>query len=189
MKYHQGVDYKEVISEWAKKEKASPNEILRRRAPLLGALPKDTSWFKVSITKEDLGSLKVINSDIGWEIVSDYSGDIDHIVQNLSKFLKNPPPLPNRVLPSGITLEQYVSGLIESLHKFRINAGNKGLNLTLILISSTKKGPFTILEGNHTAVGLYFRYFIDHPKLSYPTHDSYVGISSSMNKCLWYRSS
>ena len=80
MKYYGKVDREEVIAEWAKRENVSPKQISQNRAPLLEALPKDTIWFKVRINKVDLDSLKVINGDIGWQIVSDFTGKIKHIV-------------------------------------------------------------------------------------------------------------
>lgn len=186
MEYKSKVDYKEVISEWAKREKKCTSQLLQSRSPLLGALPESTIWFKVSIDKVDLDSLRVINSDISWQIVSDFTGEIKRIAQNLPMLYKYPPRLPHKTFPDGRTLQQYVSDRIRSLQEFRVGAGDEGHNLTLILISSSKEGPFTILEGNHTAVGLYFRYFIDNPELPYPIHDSYVGISASMDRCPWY---
>jgi len=174
---------------WAKRENVSPSQLLYTRSPLLNALPNDTIWYKVSINKNDLDSLKVINGDFNWQIVSDNSWEIKRITSNLDKLSKCPPKLRYSVMPNGRTSQQYVSDLIKKLQTFRNKAGAKDHNLALILISSTKNGPFTILEGNHTAVGLYFRYFIDHPELPYPTHDSYVGVSPSMKNCRWYHSS
>jgi len=189
LKYYHKVDCAEVVSEWAKREGQSISQILHERDPLLRELPSDTVWFKVSINKDDLSSLKVINTDYSWQYVSDCTGEIKRIVQNLPILLKNPPRFNGLMDDRRTPVQQYVHDLIRKLQKFRDSAWDAGHNLTLILISSTKAGPFTILEGNHTAVGLYFKYFIDDPELPYPTHNSYVGISTSMDKCRWYRPS
>ncbi len=187
MKYIGNVAFKEVASEWAKREKKTVEQLLHDRDPLIKKLPKDTSWFKVSISKDDLDSFRVLNYDIGWEIVSDYSGEFSSIARNVKTPTKINPKIAYKLLPDGRTVEKYVSDLIENIRKFRTSAGDKDHNLTLILIATNKGGPFTILEGNHTALGLYFQHFIDHPELPYPPHVSYVGISPSMKQCEWYR--
>ena len=163
MKYDGNVAFKEVASEWAKREKKTLQQFLHNRDPLIKKLPKDTSWFKVNISKDDLDSFRILNYDIGWQIVSDYSGEFPSIARNVKTPPKIHPSIAYQLIPDGRTVEKYVSDLITSLRKFRASAGDKDHNLTLILIAPTKEGPFTILEGNHTALGLYFRHFIDHP--------------------------
>lgn len=186
LKYLDKVDFKEIVAEWAKREKMSTKELLQNRDCLLKELPLDTSWFKVIIGKDDLVSLRVINGDISWQILSDYSNELQRIIPNL----ENPPEIPSELASQhsydGRTIPEYTSKLIEDLIKFREKAGDKENNLTLILIASTKESPFTILDGNHTAVGLYARHFIDQPNVTYTPHASYVGISPSMRQCKWY---
>lgn len=186
MNYNQNVSFTDVISEWAKRERKSVNQLVQDRNPLLEALPTDTSWFNVTINKNDLVSFKVINNDIGWQLISDYSMEIPNIPRNVENPLKIAPSIGTRKLPNGRTVQKYVYDLITSLRAFRNNAGGPNNNLTMILIAPHKDGPFTILEGNHTAVALYFRHFIDHPEIEYPVHKSYVGISSSIENCNWF---
>ena len=186
MKYLDQVDFKEIVAEWAKKEKTSTKELLQNRNCLLKELPPDTSWFKVIIGKDDLSSLRVINSDVSWQILSDYSNELQRIIPNLENPPEIPPQLASRRSYDGRTIPEYTSKLIEELRDFREKAGDKNNNLTLILIAPTKESPFTILDGNHTAVGLYARHFIDQPNITYTPHPSYVGISASMRQCKWY---
>ena len=186
LKYLDKVDFGKVVVEWAKREKMSTKELLQNRNCLLKELPPDTSWLKVIIGKNDLRSLRVINNDVSWQILSDYSNELQRIIPNL----ENPPEIPSELASQhsydGRTIPEYTSRLIEDLKKFREKAGDKGNNLTLILIALTKEGPFTILDGNHTAVGLYARHFIDQPEVTYAPHAAYVGISASMRQCKWY---
>ena len=186
MKYYCTVDFKEVSSEWAIREKVPLQQLLHNRDPLIKRLPKDTVWFKVNVDKNDFASFRVIGSDIGWQIVSDFNCEIPSVARNTETPPKINSSLAHQLLPDGRTIQKYVSDLVEGLRKFRESAGDKNHNLTLILIAPIKEGPFTILEGNHAAVGLYFRHFVDHPELPYPPHTSYVGISPSMEQCLWY---
>ena len=149
------------------------------RKPLIDSLPEDTIWQKVEITKQNLLALRLIN-DLSWNDLSFFSGEIPLAITNLEYYWKCPLKLPHFVLPDGVTRQQYFDRLLWSLSAFRRKNSCAGNNLTLILLSSNRNGPFTILEGNHTAVALYFRYFIDQPQIVYPTQQPYVGISPRM---------
>jgi hypothetical protein len=151
-------------------------------------LPKNVKWYEVEITKQDLPSLKLIKEP-AWNDLSFYSGDLRIAALNLDDYCLVPPILPDLHPPNpfdGRTRQQRFDDLLKSLQKFRTNAAANELDLTLVLIGTNKQGPFTILEGNHTAVALYFRYFVDNPSLKYPTHRVYVGISEEFVTYLWF---
>lgn len=188
MEYICEVKYAEILNEWAKREYGTVDKLRFHRSPILDRLPPDTKWFRVKILREDLPSLKLIN-DLSWNDLSNSTGNIKTAADNFDRFSKSPLKLPHQVLPSGITRQQYFDRLMKKLGKFRAGAGNLKHNLTLTLISSTKTGPFTILEGNNTAMALHFRYFVDHSNLPYPDHCAYVGISPKMIYYLFYHTS
>jgi hypothetical protein len=180
------VQLDEVIRQWAKREGVTESVVKQTRRPLLKALPKDTAWKKVLFEKDDFESLRLINNDVSWVILSSQTGRLDVSAKNFEEFLNKPLQLPAHRLSDGRTLQEYFDGLVKSLSTFRLNAGNPNHNLNLILISSNVSGPFTVLEGNHTALGLYMHYFIDNPTLNYPTHESYLGTSNTMTNCKWH---
>ena len=183
------VEFEEVITEWAKRENCSKEQIWLKRDPVLSRLPFDTTWSKIKITKEDLPSLKLINGDIGWLDLSVHTGDIEIASRNVDIFSKMPNKLPQGMLPNGKTRQEYFDELVVSLHKFRRLAGRRTQNLTLVLISTGFNNSYTILEGNHTAVGLYLRHFIDTPQAQYPDQIAYLGISKDMiNNRFYHRS-
>jgi hypothetical protein len=170
------------------RERRTVASLLITRDPILRELPDDTMWHHVKLTKEDLGSLRVLKGDCPWEIVSDYTGELARIPPNLPRCRKLTVQRPSQRLLDGRTRQQYFTDLLDKLQRFINQAGAKGHNLTLFLISTSQQGPFTIIEGNHTAVGLYHRYFIDQPTTPYPGHYSYVDVSPSKPTCRWYRS-
>lgn len=186
MEYLHEVKFAEVIDQWAKREHVQRQLLLHNRRPLLRELPKDTKWFKIRIQEDAVESLRVINEPASWNILSDSTGKLDCVAVNFLRFLEKPPELQHVLLADKLTLQQYFNNRMKSLQKFRDSAGDAGHNLVLVLITASKEGPFTVLEGSHTVMGLYFRYFVDHPELQYPTHDSYLGISALMYECPWY---
>lgn len=179
MRKIRGANFDEVISVWADREGCATDQILLNRMPLINALPLDTTWIKTEVEKDDLPSLKLIK-EVKWNDLSFFTGDIQIAACNLEIFTKVRLVLPDQMISAGLTRQQYFDRLLQNLSKFRSQAAATGHNLTLILIASCQNGPYTILEGNHTAMGLYFRYFIDAPQLQYPSHCAYMGISSEM---------
>jgi predicted DNA-binding protein (UPF0251 family) len=180
------VQLDEVIRQWATRESVTEAALKHNRRPLLNALPKDTAWKKVLLEKDDFESLRLINYDVSWVTLSNQTGRLDISAKNFEEFLNKPLQLPARHVSDGRTLQEYFDGLVKSLSTFRLNAANPTHNLNLILIGSNVAGPFTVLEGNHTAFALYMHYFIDNPTLNYPIHESYLGTSDTMTKCRWY---
>lgn len=170
----------EVISVWANRESCDYNQILLNRMPLINRLPLDTNWIKATVEKDDILPLRLIN-ETAWNDLSFSTGDIQIAARNLDIFSRVKLVLPDEIIShAGLTRQQYFDRLVQSLAKFRSKAVATGLNLTLILIGCCQDGPFTVLEGNHTAMGLYFRYFIDAPEHQYPLHYAYIGASPEM---------
>lgn len=185
MEYLENSNLDEVIEFWARREDRTIPQLRYLRNPLLCEIPLNTQWIKVQLEREDLNSLRVINESAGWNILSE-AGSLDTLTLNLRQFSTEPPIMPFGLMPDGRTWQQYIDDLIDGLQQFIANVGNQGLELGLILISSSYEGPFTILEGNHTAVGLYFEYVLEHPDRDYPQHYAYLGISPLMTSCQWY---
>jgi hypothetical protein len=186
LKYLEEVGFGEVLEQWALREGKTLVGVIRDRNPLINTIPIDTRWFKVRIHKGDLRFVQVINEPASWNILSCWKVTLNIVVKNCTTFSQKPPNIPNVQLPNGIPWPKYFRDLLDSLANFRAQAGNQEHNLTLILLASSREGPFTILEGNHTAVALYYRHFVDHPEIRWRACTSYVGISISMPFCLWY---
>ena len=180
------VEFNEVLQTWAKRENKTLANLKEGRAPLLNSLPADTRWFKVMMSKNDLKELQVINENACWGILSS-DGNMQAVADNLEIFTENPPNLPHLVIDGAtLTWQTYFDHLVNSLNKFRKKSNEPNHNLTLILIASSMCGPYTVLEGNHTAVSLYFKYFKDQPEIEFQPFISYLGVSQSMPSCEWY---
>lgn len=151
------------------------------REPVLNVFLEDLEWYKVQVELEDLKSLRVIRES-GWIPLSGKGGKIASAVDNYIKFDNDPSTAP--AVADTETKKEF-EGLLTSIRDFREQAGNAGHNLTLILIGPSTKGPFTLLEGNHTAMALFLRHFIDHPEAPYPSRISYAGISPLIQRCGW----
>ena len=174
-----------ILAEWAFRENSIKPLLLRSREPIISSLPKDTVWFKAEIDKQDLLNLRLIR-DTSWNFLSFFTGEIPLAVSNFESFKKYPLKLPYALLDNGKTIQQYFDELMRSLPPFMNNSGGANNNLTLILVGSKTTGPFTILEGNHTVMALYFEYFVKNPHLRYPSHYVYVGISPNMCYCRFH---
>lgn len=133
-------------------------------------------------------SLRLIN-EISWNDLSFSTGDIPIAARNVEIHGRVKLPLPREVITDGLTRQQYFDRLVQNLSEFRSQAAAAGHNLTLILMSCRQGGPFTILEGNHTAMALYFRHFIDEPQIQYPAHYAYLGVSFDMVNYQFFHSS
>ncbi len=180
MRHVRGASFDEVISEWANREGCTVDQILLSRMPLINRLPLDTTWTKVVVEKEDVSSLRLIR-EAAWNDLSFSTGDIQIAARNIDIFSRIRLVLPDEIISyAGLTRQQYFDRLVQDVVRFRSQAATTGLNLTLILIGSCQNGPLTILEGNHTAMGLCFKHFIDAPELQYPVHYAYVGASPEM---------
>jgi hypothetical protein len=180
------VEFTEVLQQWANKENRTLANLKEGRAPLLNPLPADTQWFKVTIFKKDLKNLQVINEFVSWSILSGFKGSLPLVAKNLEIFSANPPNLPNIPIDETITIPIYFRKLLNDLNRFRSQAGAPEHNLTLTIIASSIRGPYTILDGNHTAVALYLRYYKDHPEIQFQPFISYLGVSANMPSCQWY---
>jgi hypothetical protein len=186
LRNHLPVAYNEVLNQWATRDGLTVQQLQQIRNPLLSHLPIGMQWYKVTISKKDLKKLQVINELLGWSILSGFKGSVSLVAKNLEVFSQNPPSLPNIPYDTTRTLPQAFRDLLNDLNRFRVNAGSPQHNLTLTLIASSRNGPFTILDGNHTAVGLYFRYYKDHPEVGFQPFTSYLGVSANMPSCQWY---
>jgi hypothetical protein len=186
MRYLAEVAFAEVVEQWATRENKTVEQLRADRATLVDPLPRTTHWFKIRLCKSDLKRLQVINEFASWSLLTGLKGNLSLAARNTVTFSQKPPNLPNILLDATLTLPAYFARLLDSLNRYRAQAGSPNHNLTLILIASSKDGPYTILEGNHTAVALYFRYFVDHPDIRCQPFVSYIGISPEMQTVQWY---
>ncbi len=185
MKYLHSVKFEDVLAEWENRE--GKEAYMARRGILIWSLPLDTRWFKVELAKQDLPLLRLFR-DISWNDLSAFTGDIEIAANNLQIFSKVPLKLPSMRLPDGRTRQEGFDTLLREILEFRQNAGDPNHNLTLIIITSSITKPFTILEGNHTAMALYFRYFVDYKELDCPCFHALAGVSQRMFEYPWFRS-
>lgn len=213
MIYGKKVEFSEVLAEWVRREydKRKRNGkvphwfeesllddndysdpikngkrlgFLGYRSVLIGTIPLDTEWFKVDVEKEDLKSVYIIK-EMYWGFLTKNTGKISDAVKYFRKYYDDPSSIPKITDPKQEKFFKELIGRIGEFRKRTINSLSQ-LNLNLILIASSKEGPFTLLEGNKTALGLYLRYFIDEPNVDFQPFSSYVGISPAMNYCYWH---
>jgi hypothetical protein len=151
------------------------------RHPLLRAIPRDTKWFKVKVSKDELPLHRLIRYR-SWHHLTNGSGRMDIAARNFIDWSERPQNIPTALDPE--TRTELIK-LIEELKGFR-RQGLSHKNLTTILVGTAKDDTFTILEGNKTSLTLYIHYFLDYPNSPYPNQLSYVGISPSTKYMGWY---
>ncbi len=134
--------------------------IFERRCALLLEIPPDTQWFRVGpIDLEDIGEFRII-ARCGWDVYASPSYTINETLNNI-----------NFQVDPGKTVRSMASCISHS-----------HLDRSSIFFAHSKKGPFSVLEGNKRwcAVALSKRgeeILQDHILI-------YVGLSP--NLCSWH---
>jgi len=133
------------------------------RQQLIDPIPPSTRWYKAILNGDDLQKLLVINCREWIEMYGSKRNPED-IVDILVNHPKNGKP---DLLAEFDKLEEYK---------------NRDFDKTLILIGSNQNGPFTIIEGNHRVLTLFYKYLVLNPDVEYPPHEVLVGLHKSEEK-------
>jgi len=137
------------------------------RWKLIDTIPPSTRWYKAILDGNDLRELLIINC-LEWAKM--YGIGIRNLREIVDTIVNNPK-----------------NGRPDLLAEFKrlLKYKNCDFDKTLILIGSSWNGPFTIIEGNHRAVTLYYRYVKLNPDVEYPSHEVLVGIHKSKETYLF----
>lgn len=82
-------------------------------------------------------------------------------------------------LPEGS--RPYFEALLRRIGEVRTSLDGPECDLCLVLLDGCGGGPYVILEGNHTALALYLKHFVEEPEAPYPRHQAYVGVPSPVS--------
>lgn len=141
--------------------------LFHKRGGLLRELPRDTTWWEVSVTPTALGRLRVFPR-ADWRRYSQRGFSLPLFADRIATSLAQAPMDP--FLSSLNLLQQQLS-----------KGGDCG---TVLLIGIDEDKPLTILEGNHRMVATAL---MPAPRLE--NFRFYCGFSPRMSHCCWYQSS
>jgi hypothetical protein len=159
MKPIKGVLQNEVWVHWKKVENIPDNET-NWRSDIRDPLPANLKWFLAEIDNGDIPKIHIISSD-DWKHLTPTFKLIDAV--------------------DGLNKNPYDDIVRNILEKKRIYQNDiDGLDRKFILVSSSIKGNFTIIEGNKRAVALQ-----SMKKLA--GNQIYLGISSKIRNYWWAR--
>ena len=135
MRIVKDVKQDEVWNHWKTVEGFTTDDF---RSDIRNPLPADLSWFLAKLEEEDISSLFIIPSD-DWkqERVCDPNFKLTTAIKNYS----NTPSSNGKY--GDIRAKETV-----------LSSNSNMLDTKLILVSESKVGPFTILEGNKRAIAL-----------------------------------
>lgn len=143
------------------------------RAPILGmVLHAPLRWHLVTLEKGDLRLLRVTEDPYGWSLLSGNDMRVDVAARSYLRFSGGADEIP--ALPEGS--KPYFEALLRGIGEVRGGLDGPGRDLHLVLLGRCRCGPFMILEGNHTALALYLKHFIEESEAPYSRHLSYVGV-------------
>ncbi len=135
------------------------------RKPIMDHVPVDVIWHEVEIEKEDLENLYIL-AIWDWLIDTGRTFKLSGVVKNLSS-------------GHGHSISYFPPGAAD--HKVKIDEMLKVTDdhiQDIVLISSSKDGPFTIIDGTHRSSLLAI-------KGSLPGTKAYLGIAADLSKCVW----
>ena len=161
MRIIKDVKQDEVWNHWKTVEGFTSDDF---RSDIRNPLPTDFNWFLAILEKEDINSLFIISSD-DWkqERVCDPDFKLTTAIKNYSNT-----PSSNGKYGDIRTKEAVLS------------SNSNVLDTKLILVSESKVGPFTIIEGNKRAVALGRLNKIEGLEI-------YLGVSSEVKDYFWSR--
>jgi O-antigen/teichoic acid export membrane protein len=140
-----------------------------RRGAMWRELPRDTRWFEVRLSQDDLQRVRVFPR-AHWRKFARGDFYLDSIVETIRGMSATSP-----------TKDWF-------LRKLHLLGGEirKGLaNPTIILIGLDEASPLTILDGNHRIAAA----MLVTPESVHEEFRFICGFSSRMNRCCWYQTS
>jgi hypothetical protein len=127
-------------------------------------------WFEMYLDESEFKKLKVIN-EAGWNIVSDFSGDISKVAKNIDHekvWEKNP----------------ILSRAIKAIHEKEKRLENDKLDGKIFLVRSQDSAHTTIFEGNKTAIALFRKVYYKQ-NLQYKPIKVFIGFLKSKSFWQW----
>jgi len=127
-------------------------------------------WFEEYLEESEFKKLKVIN-EAGWNIVSDFSGDISEVAKNIDNeklWQKNP----------------ILSRAIKAVHEKEKRLENDKLDRKIFLVRSQDSSHSTIIEGNKTAIALFRKVYYKQ-NLNYKPIKVFIGFLKSKSFWQW----
>lgn len=135
------------------------------RKPIMDHVPIGIIWHEVEVEKEDLENLYIL-AIWDWFLDTGRTFKLSGVVKNLSS-------------GHGHRIPNFPPGAAD--HKVKIDEMLKVTDKNIqdiVLISSSKNGPFTIIDGTHRSSLLAI-------KGSLPGTKAYLGIATDLSKCAW----
>jgi O-antigen/teichoic acid export membrane protein len=140
-----------------------------RRGTMWRELPADTKWFEVDISPQDLDRVRFFPR-AQWRRVAEGSFYMKDVMEQLRAKLGKSGPESSQ--------DQFLS----KLRFLSSSVGTEAFSPTVLLIGVDKKGPLTILDGNHRMAATMLAQRI--PSLR---HLRFIcGFSPEMIHCCWY---
>lgn len=139
------------------------------RFPLLGQLPLQIKWYLVELDIEEFKNLLVIREN-GWDKTFGLGKNLEEValaVQN--------------------NVEDRWGVNFKLINDIKNNIGKHVFKEKIILISSNKEAPYTVVEGNHRAVAFELRK-IETGKTNHIPNQFLLGVSPNMGRAHWLNS-
>lgn len=139
-----------------------------RRGAMWRELPRDTKWFEVELTTEDLARIRFFPR-AQWRRVARGSFYLTDVVARIRQKLEGPAD----------------DEFLQKLRRVSNGFQESSVNPTVLLIGVGEKGPLTILDGNHrVAAGM-----LSQPPVLLNRFQFVCGLSPGMTNCCWYYTS
>ncbi|QQG43411.1 MAG: hypothetical protein HYW45_00120 [Candidatus Daviesbacteria bacterium] len=135
------------------------------RSPIMDHVPTAITWYEVEIEEKDLENLYLL-AIWDWFIDTGRTFKLSGVSKNLSS-------------GHGHRISNFPPGAAD--HKIKIDEMLKVMNdnvQDIVMISSSKDGPFTIIDGTHRSSLLTI-------KGGLPGTKAYLGVASDLSKCVW----
>jgi hypothetical protein len=136
-----------------------------RRGAMWRELPKDTTWFEVELSIEDLERIRFFPR-AQWRKAANGSFGVVDVVERIR-----------------MRLESSAQGeFFDKLRVLGYSLQDDIINRTVLLIGSDAEAPLTILDGNHRLAAV----MLSQPGLAWERFRFICGLSPNMTQCCWY---
>lgn len=143
------------------------NLLFRKRGGLWRELPRDTTWWEVSISPRALGRIRVFPR-ADWRRFAQRGFSLPLFAGRIATSLAQSPS-DSFLTALGVLQQQLAKG---------------GIGGSVLLIGMDEDRPLTIIEGNHRMVAAALS-----PSPQLQAFRFYCGFSTRMSHCCWYQSS
>ena len=149
----------------------SENELRRallfhRRGQMWRELPRDTQWWEVELSPEDLARIRIFPRS-QWLRVAKGSFSLNEIVERI------------RLRMARANNNEFFAKIRDLSRGLAVGANRS----SVLLIGINQNSPLTIIEGNHRVVAA----MLVSPDLALSRFRFLCGFSPHMNECCWYQ--